>query len=136
MDKIDNVLTLYKELKEDIDKQKFLEAQQNTLIKLKEKIVQQEAEISHLKSLLISTSSLTPRIIVSPEEALIDEQIHLIQKRSIGQELNLEEVKKLDILLKNKGIFNKENKTLEASSKKLPTSSAELIDIIKQNGSK
>lgn len=135
-----NVTTLYKEFKSESERQAFLHAQHLTITELSETVKKQEAEILHLKELLISAAGKTSVLIVTPEQALIDEQIKLIRERSMGGvELELEDIKKLDLLLKNQLLIKKvEPDTFDAKFKKLGIPNADLLAIASQakpNGS-
>lgn len=124
-----DITTLYKEFKSESEKKAFIHAQCKTISELSEKVKVQESEIIHLKELLLSTSK-TSTIIVTPEQALIDEQIKLIRERAIGQELDLEDVKKLDLLLKNQLLIKKtEPETFDTKFKKLGIPNADLLAI-------
>lgn len=70
------------------------------------KIKKQEQELKHLQDLLTSNSSTTEeksveKLLVSKEQALLEDQIHILYQRSLSKELNIEEAKKLDIFLRN-----------------------------------
>jgi len=139
MSNIIDIKNLHKEFKEEAEKNKFLEVQNKTIIELNNKISKQEEEIKHLQLLLTNTTQIIgenriERIIKTPEEALIDGQIEILQSRSLGQELSLEEVKKLDLLLKNKILIKKDNagNTLEGRSKQLPYSNSQLLELAKK----
>lgn len=80
------------------------------------------------KSLPIKTQGVVSTIIVSPEQALLDDQILMIQTRAYMKELNLEDVKKLDILLKNQRLIKEDSKTIDVKSKPVHTTS-ELLQI-------
>lgn len=120
MSSITNVTTLYEQFKTDIEKQEFIKAQHITITDLLKKNKQLQDENAHLKELVsgavpLIAPAIAPvveKIVVSPEEALLDSQIEAIQIRSYGKELSLEDVKKLDILLKNKKILKDEQKAI------------------------
>ena len=86
------------------------------------KIKDLEAEVAHLQELLIATTPLVEKIIVSPEEALIENQIKLLEEQFRGknQNLTLEETKILDLLLKNKKLLQEQDKTIQGKSKPVP----------------
>lgn len=137
---MDNIITLYKECKSEKERQEFVIKQHSTLSTLIEKNKQLEEQVAHLKEMLTEAMPLisTEKIIVTPEEALIDQQIKILNDRSLGRELTLEDIKKLDLLIKNKNILKEETKTIEAASysiKKNNTnfSKAELIQIAQKN---
>jgi predicted RNase H-like nuclease (RuvC/YqgF family) len=142
MDLID-ISHLHKNFKDEAEKNKFMEAQHRQITELSKKIVEQEQEIKHLKELLTSNIPVigeqhVEKIIVTPEQALIDGQIAILQNRSYGQELTLEEVKKLDLLLKNKNLIKSNDpKTLDGKSKNSNLTNEKLLEILaKNNGSK
>jgi hypothetical protein len=125
-----NITTLYKEFKSETEKQAFIQAQNETITKLSYQLKVQEEEILHLKELLISAAGKTSIVIVTPEQALIDEQIKLIRERAIGTELELEDIKKLDLLLKNQLLIKKADpETFDAKFKKLGIPNADLLAI-------
>lgn len=114
--------------------QKFAEKQLLTIQFLQSANAQLQKEIDELKVLLAKSVPLVgqgpvEKIIVSPEQALLDDQISMIQQRAYLKELNLEDVKKLDILLKNKKVLRDEAKTLEGKSKPIVALSKE--DLLK-----
>ncbi len=121
-----NVVELFKQLKDEAEQRAFIDKQHSTITTLISKNKALEEEITHLKTLLVGLVEHTPvveRIIVTPEEALIDAQLNILQQRSIGIEISLEDAKKLDLLLKNKKIIKEEHKTLKGESKTLEKSS-------------
>lgn len=133
-----DVIQLFKEFKDEAEKQKFLEKQQSVITNLLNQNKQLHEEIDHLKHLLTTTlPALTPqenaveRIIITQEEGLLDSQIDIIAHRSVNRELTLEDTKKLDLLLKNKKILKEERKAIETTSTPVPSkrSNSELIQI-------
>lgn len=134
-----DIRNLFMDFKDDVEKLQYIEKQQSvivSLIKDKEKL---QKDIEHLKELLMGSQPLlnTPEnkvetIIVSVEEGLIDRQIDLLQSRAMS-ELTLEDVKKLDLLLKNKNIIKDQNKTVKGETNKVDKknfSNAQLIQIV------
>jgi hypothetical protein len=119
---------LHQQFKTDLEKQQFVEKQQELIACLNVKIKEQQEEISHLKRMLI-TNNEVEKVILTPEEALIEDQILLIQDRSYGKELSLEDVKKLDILLKAKKTIKDEKKTIKAESKTITFTNNDLLQI-------
>ncbi len=98
---------------------------------LKKRIAELEEENRQLKDMLKSATlaikSDHPTIHVDfPEEVIIETQIALLEKTSTQRELQLDEVKKLDYLVKNK-ILIEENK---AKKKK---NVDELTDVTDEN---
>lgn len=136
MSDIIDISNLNKEFKEEADKQKFLEVQTKTILELSKQNKQLQEEITHLKQLLSENSFNPPveKIIVTPEQALIDSQIDIIQTRSYLQELSLEDVKKLDLLLKNKFLIKKDSpETIKGDSKPQKLSLSKLLEIASKN---
>lgn len=131
---MNDITVLYTEFKSETEKKQFLVSQHKTINELAKKNAQLEEEIKHLKELLTSTSPLignpVEKIILTPEQALIDSQIDMIRDRSYGQELSLEDVKKLDILLRGKKLVKEESKTIETKST-IKYNSQELLELAK-----
>ncbi len=133
---------LFDQFKDDTEKFAYFEKQQAVITNLLKKNKVLSDEIASLKELLTSMSTLLPstdvqkveRIIITPEEGLIDTQIKLIRDRGVTSELTLEDTKKLDLLLKNKNIIKENEKTLDASAKpkvdKKNLSNAQLLQIV------
>lgn len=128
MSDIIDISKLHKNFKSDLEKKEFVEAQHRSIISLNKQIQEQQEEIAQLKTMLAQNPNNVQKVILSPEQALIEEQIFMIQQRSYAKELTLEDVKKLDILLKNKNLI-KEKDTLKADSKKLGYTNVDLVQI-------
>lgn len=126
MSNLVDISHLHKNFQSDMEKQQFMEAQHKTIIELKRQVDEKDKELALLRS-----DTKVERFIVSPEEALIEEQISIIQNRSYGQELSLEDVKKLDILLKNKTLV-KTQRDLKGSSKKSIITSEDLLKLVEK----
>lgn len=120
-DRTVTTLELYKTLKSAKEKQEFVEMQFGLNIALMKQIKSLEDEIKHLKDLLSSTTPLIGDIavpvIITPEEALIDGQISILEERGRMHELTLEETKKLDLFIKNKRLIKEQSTTIEGKSK-------------------
>lgn len=108
---MNDVVAMFQQFKSDREKQEFIAAQHKTLSFLMEENQRLQTEVEHLKTLL---GGMSGTFIVSPEEALIESQVKIIHNRSFGQELDLEDVKKLDLLLKNLKIIRESSKTIKA----------------------
>lgn len=80
------------------DLKSFAEGQHRTieLLLLENKKLQEK--LAHAESLLTSLSGVHK---IAPEEMICIEQINVLHNRSSQRELNLEEVKRLDLLIKN-----------------------------------
>lgn len=84
---------------------------------------------------IVSTKGKLVKINVTSEENIIDQEINKIKKRSDNlSELTLEDIKKLDLLIKNKRLLNDES-TLNADFTTLPEGTTE-DDLMKIAGSK
>lgn len=134
-----NITAIFKEFKSEAERQAFIFKQHETISKLSSDNKKLQDEIDHLKYLLTQSVPLignTPveKVILTPEEGLLQSQIQLIQDRSYGQELSLEDVKKLDILLKNTELLKKNKpKTFDGKSD-LILDNLKLLEIAKKNG--
>lgn len=95
-----------------------------------------EAEVTHLKELVGTAVPIITKITLTPEELLIEDQINILQQRSRAEgELELNDVKKLDILLRCKKLI-REEAPIEAESKPVKHDIKDLLKLVDQNGSK
>ena len=106
---MDDIKSLSKRSKKDMEE--YISSQDTTIFKLqsenntlKEKIVQLESFLS-----LQQTA-------ITNEELICTEQISLIKSKSSNRELSLDEVKRLDILIKNLRLIR--NQATDASDEK------------------
>jgi hypothetical protein len=112
--------------KSKIEWQQFAEAQFKVIQELQAKNAKLEEQVKHLESLLSAPLHPVQKVVVSAAETLIETQIEKLQVKNLGQEMSLEDVKILDLLLKNKFLLQKEQpKTIETSS--LPQLSTEQL---------
>jgi hypothetical protein len=120
----------FSEKKSIDDWKKFAETQFITIQFLQETNKKLEEEVNKLK-LLVPTMGQSPvqKTIVSPEQALVDDQILMIQSRAYSKELNLEDIKKLDILLKHARILKEDAKIIDGKAKPLNISQSDLLRI-------
>lgn len=122
MEDLCTILTLAGKFKSISELQEYSNKQYTALQKAADKIKQQEDEIQHLRELLTNATPLmgqgpVEKRIITPEEAICEKQISLLQERGMTKELTLEEVKRLDLLIKNlRLVQGKGPKTLEAIS--------------------
>ena len=74
------------------------------------------------------------RIIKSNEELICEKQILLLKDQSIIRELTLEEVKKMDLLVKNLNLTRGKSTSISGKSKKLPNDipDAKLIELVNE----
>jgi hypothetical protein len=142
MDNIIDASQLFQEFKDVSEWKHFAESQYNTISNLIQENAQLKEEVKHLQELLTSISpgqSLPVPIVVSPEEALIDFQIQILKGNNMvpGKEMTLEEIKKLDLLLKNKNIIKQERAAMVVESKPISKgklSMSQLAQIASQKG--
>jgi hypothetical protein len=133
MSDIINISSLNKEFKTTAENQQFIEAQLKTIKSLMNKNKLLEEEIVQLRQML--SVPTVEKVIVTPEQALIEDQILIIQNRSYLQELSLEDVKKLDLLLKNKLLIKRADpKTVDGKSSYQKMSDTQLLEIASKHG--
>lgn len=97
MDNIDNLKEKMLLEIENQDLQNFSKAQLSLIKKLKNENELLKKKIAELES-IVRYSKAIP---LSPEELICIEQIELLRQASLKRDLTLEEVKKLDLLVKN-----------------------------------
>lgn len=91
---MDDINSLMKKSKKDLEQ--YTSAQDAVIIKLQKENELLKQKLSHLENLLIAKTTT-----ISPEELICIEQIDVIKQKSSQRELSLDEVKRLDILIKN-----------------------------------
>lgn len=137
-----NIVVLGGKFKSTAELQKYSDAQFLAIQSALEKIKKLEEEITHLQQLLAETTQLIGNVtktIKSPELAVCEAQIELLQNRALTKELTLEEVKTLDLLIKNKRLLSGDPTTIEGKRVKKPKvdySEAELVKIASQQDKK
>ena len=121
----------------------FCDAQQKTILKLSKKNKELEEEVSHLKKLLDSTTSIVKKaedadsvlsvekFLTTDEEAICRMQLNRLKEVSYERELTLEEAKRVEIF--SKIINNIENrpKTIKVETKNLDNK--ELMNLLEQD---
>lgn len=130
-----NIVTLAGRFATNKDLQKYCDTQFLALQSAAEKIQRLQVEIEHLQGLLAGQSPSIERLLKSPELAICEAQIGMFQNRALIKELTLEEVKILDLLVKNKLLLSGQATTIEGTTKKKSKeeySEAELIKIAQQ----
>ena len=111
------------DLKEQFLDAAFTEAQQNLIDKLLK-------ENEFLKEKLKSLESVTKTFgSVSPEEIICIEQIAKLKDRSYNRELTLEEVKRLDLLIKNLRLIKEQSTENVSQVKYRDISEATLVEL-------
>lgn len=117
MNKIISISTLAGQFDSEDDLREYCNKQFQIIKTLTDENKNLKEEIEHLKVLM--NSMVEPaKIIITKEQALLEEQIDIIQRRSIGQELSLEDTKKLDLLIKNLKLVKEQEKTFDGTPKK------------------
>ena len=106
MSDVINIKDLKKQFEEKVkskDLQEFATAQQKLIeqLVLENKRLQERA--AHLEQVMKQVSTLDNGVVskISPEEMICIEQINIFHNRSAERELTLDEVKRLDLLIKN-----------------------------------
>lgn len=105
--------------------QEYCDAQYNSIQKILQEKEKMQEEIDHLKNLLttVLTSdnpNKTITIIKTPAEVICEQQIEKIQETALKRDLTLEEVKKLDLLIKNNRLLKGDSTDILGQSRKLP----------------
>lgn len=88
------------------DQKQYIEAQNNTLIKLQQELESKQNEINHLKAML---DSMVPVLEtqkefnrpITDEEAICITQLSMLKKDAMTRPLTIDEVRILDTLVKN-----------------------------------
>jgi phosphopantetheine adenylyltransferase len=91
----------FKKQKKAKDIQAFAEKQQQLIQELIKQKKELEEKVSHLETLLVSTTLPSSHKQYSPEEIVCVKQLEILADKSKQRELSLDEVKKLDILVKD-----------------------------------
>lgn len=124
MDDIKNVIGLSKDFQANLPSIEFID-------KIKEENRVLKQKIQQLEEMLMSTREGLS-LNVSPEEQICVKQIDSLNRISNDRDLTLEEVKKLDFLVKNLKLIRKEaNSIVEMSAKDV--SPDELLAILNEN---
>lgn len=130
-DKIDK---LAKEFADNFEKEQYLQAQQNTIVKLQKQLNEAKEEIQKLKdsnkSKVISINDQPIKLsLESDQEEICKIQLRKFLEVSKDRELTLEEARKVEIFSKILfGFKNKEDREKEDTTKKL--SSDELLKLV------
>lgn len=86
---------------EQSDKE-YIQSQQNLINLLRRENEELRAKVAHSEELMKSLGSAYEITgVIMPEELICIEQIKILKDRSFQRELTLEEIKKLDLLVKN-----------------------------------
>lgn len=134
-DKIVDIKTLQNEVNDKIMKQfnhDLLQVNQD----LANKLEQANAKIKHLENLLtkhVPVIGNSQRLITSDEQTITEMQLQFLKEKALTRELTLDEIKKYDLLIKNKRLSEGQS-TVNTEYKTLPTdvSSSDLVQIASQ----
>lgn len=96
---LDSIRKDFELLAKEQDKEQFAIAQQMLINKLQQDIATLQLKNNQLEYLLKQNFSLSNKL--SPEEMICMEQIDILRSASNNRELSLDEVKRLDLLVKN-----------------------------------
>lgn len=103
-----------------------------TIDELLKKLESKEDEIMHLKQMLSSTVPVIgepSRLILSDEEVIADIQLQKLKDNARMRELTLDEIKKFDLLVKNKRLAQGNATTINADKLPKDTSKEKLLQI-------
>lgn len=88
-----------------------------TIDKLLKELETKSSEIRHLQDLLSKNSNIIgelPKLIISDEEVIADMQLKALKSAAMMRDLTLDEVKRFDLLVKNKRLAQGNATTIEA----------------------
>lgn len=116
--KSDNPATLQKQNDDLVQANVVLNQFNNSLMK---KLEEKDAEISHLKQLLLSGSApiigSEGLVQASVELQMVESQLRKLQEDTMLRLMTLDDVKRLDLLIKNKNLLESKPTTIEGKSK-------------------
>lgn len=103
-----------------------------TIDKLLKKLEEKEQEIKHLQELLSSSvpvigESEVSKIEVSDEEIIAEYQLRAIKQAAMVRDLTLDEVKRYDLLVKNKRLAQGNATVIDAKAKSLQGKNTEAL---------
>ena len=113
------------------DKIEFIKAQYNTILELQKQNNELTEKLKHLEQILKTGPVET--LVITAEEALINDQIAMLQQQYTGLPMELEDVKKLDLLLKNKQLLQSNPETFKhkKNNNQIVIPSEELLKLAK-----
>ena len=127
-----DIIDLSKHFKSRLELQVFAEQQYKTILDLQKQLNKSQLENDHLKKMLIDIvdDKKVSQLIVSAEQEIVEIQIKKIKEHSLDRELDLDEVKKLEILVKTqKLIKGKDSAPLDGKPKQVINSTEELMQL-------
>lgn len=131
MDIID-INEVRKQLQESLKKENaadFAKAQHNTIEKLCKQIETLKERNTHLENVLKSISKSNIINDITQEELICIEQIDILKNRSSQRELTTDEVKRLDLLIKNLKLLRQESTVIMSSKGMRDVSEGDLLAI-------
>lgn len=109
-----------KEFKNVLELREYCVSQFNALKSATHHITRLEEEVKHLQKLLGESIPVIQKIVKSTEELICEAEIEKLYKQTEIRSLELEEVKILDLLVKNLNVAREKNiKALEAEKRNL-----------------
>jgi hypothetical protein len=117
----------YKEAEQSKDFQIFADKQQEVIVRLMKENELLVDKLKQMETVLIKSNKFAMPL--STEEQICIEQVDILKQRSSQRELNLEEVKRLDLLVKNMRLI-REQSTQILETQAESTSDSELLAII------
>jgi hypothetical protein len=116
------------------DLRSFAESQHRTIESLcaenemlKEKLAQLEGFLKQNTSLINVVNN------VSDEEAICIQQITLLKNKSMNREMDLDEIKRLDLLVKNLRLAREKTERQAREPEYLPIKEADLVELAKSD---
>lgn len=123
---MDDIKTVAKQRKQDT--KEYIAAQESTIFKLQKENEFLKEKLTQMEKMLV-TSHTT----VSPEELICVEQIAVIKRSSANRELSLDEVKRLDILIKNLRLIKDQSTETIDHKDYRNVKEAELVEIARKS---
>lgn len=114
------------------DLKAFAEQQQVVIEKLVNQNRQLQEKNDHLEKILMSLEKNNMVISVSPEEMICVEQIEVLKSKSATRELQLDEVKRLDLLVKNLRLIREQSTQVIESTNHSHIKEMDLVAIATQ----
>lgn len=137
MSKVVDIVALRKSFTDNLSIEQwreFAEKQHNILEQFHNEIQiykDKNRQLENLLSMKYENSLISQ---LSPEETICIQQIHRLEKQSSERQLTLEEVKQLDLLVKNLKLIREES-TIVINSKSDDINEAELVAIARESTS-
>lgn len=107
-------------------------AMSETIDKLVKALEQREQEIAQLKSMLMSVTPIVGEavpLVISDEELIADVQLRKLKEDALARPLTLDEIKKYDLLIKNKRLAQGNATAIEAKGLPKDISKNKLLEL-------